>query len=114
MAVVDLEKARTALEEKKALYERLAGEHTGNGTTAGEGKGGDDADAATDLAEGHNRDAKLAVFKQTLAKVLAALNRLDGGTYGRCLKCGAQLSPERLELVPEADCCVKCPTPSAN
>jgi len=106
MEVVDLVKARTALEEKKALYERLAGEHAGNGTKAGEEKGGDDADAASDLAEGHNRTAKFVVFKETLAEVLAALKRLDQGTYGKCLRCGADLDPERLALFPEAQSCV--------
>ena len=112
MTSVDLENARVALEAKKALYERLAGKHTGNGTIAGEGRGGDDADAATDLAEGHNRNATLSVFAGALAKVLAALKRLDDGTYGICLKCGAELDPERLALTPEAECCVKCPVPN--
>lgn len=38
----------------------------------------------------------------------AALDRLDRGVYGTCLRCGTPIPPARLELVPEADLCVAC------
>ena len=28
--------------------------------------------------------------------------------YGRCSRCGAEIPPERLEALPEADTCVNC------
>jgi RNA polymerase-binding transcription factor len=43
-----------------------------------------------------------------LARVVAALARLDGGTWGRCLVCGAQIDPKRLRAVPEAARCTRC------
>jgi RNA polymerase-binding transcription factor DksA len=41
-------------------------------------------------------------------EVLAALARLDAGTYGRCVTCGTTLPDERLEARPEAARCVNC------
>jgi RNA polymerase-binding transcription factor DksA len=36
-----------------------------------------------------------------------ALERIEAGTYGRCVTCGRPIERERLELVPEASECVK-------
>jgi RNA polymerase-binding transcription factor DksA len=36
------------------------------------------------------------------------LQRLDEGTYGRCVDCGQDLSAARLEAKPEAARCVTC------
>jgi RNA polymerase-binding transcription factor DksA len=43
-----------------------------------------------------------------LAKVVAALRRLDGGTYGICSECKQAISPGRLSALPEADRCAAC------
>lgn len=37
-----------------------------------------------------------------------AERRLGEGTYGRCLRCGAQIPPERLEALPAAETCLGC------
>lgn len=37
-----------------------------------------------------------------------ALERVRQGTYGRCLVCGAEIDPERLEIVPTATMCADC------
>ena len=37
-----------------------------------------------------------------------ALDRLDGGTYGRCEGCGEDIKFERLKVTPEATRCSKC------
>lgn len=50
--------------------------------------------------EGQTRD--------TLGDVLAALERIENGTYGVCTRCGAQIAAERLEAMPEASLCVTC------
>jgi hypothetical protein len=44
----------------------------------------------------------------TLSEIDAALCRMDDGTYGACLGCGDAIPVERLEAVPQADCCVRC------
>jgi DnaK suppressor protein len=45
---------------------------------------------------------------QQLALVEAALARLDAGTFGRCLRCGKPIAPERLEALPWAEHCIDC------
>jgi DnaK suppressor protein len=40
--------------------------------------------------------------------VRAALGRIDRGTFGRCLGCGARIPIERLKVQPEAALCHVC------
>jgi DnaK suppressor protein len=40
--------------------------------------------------------------------VTGALARLDDGTFGRCLRCGAAIPDERLEVLPWAAFCIAC------
>jgi RNA polymerase-binding transcription factor DksA len=49
-----------------------------------------------------------ANLQQTIAEIDAALARIDAGTYGRCVTCGAAIPEERLELRPFAGRCVTC------
>jgi RNA polymerase-binding transcription factor DksA len=50
----------------------------------------------------------LALTRHALDEVDEALARLDDGTYGDCIGCGAQISPDRLDAIPAASCCVAC------
>jgi DnaK suppressor protein len=43
-----------------------------------------------------------------LGDIDAALKRIEEGTYGVCVTCGAQISPERLEAMPWATLCIDC------
>jgi DnaK suppressor protein len=47
---------------------------------------------------------------QHLAQVDAAIGRLEGGTYGRCVRCGRDIPPGRLEALPWAAHCIDCQT----
>ncbi len=44
----------------------------------------------------------------------AALRRIDVGDYGVCARCGAEISPERLDAVPYAPMCTACATAAAR
>lgn len=48
--------------------------------------------------------------REIVAQITAALNRLDAGTYGRCIRCHNQIAPARLEARPHAAACVECPS----
>ena len=50
----------------------------------------------------HEREQRLE------GKIRAALERLEAGTFGRCLSCGATIPPERLRARPVTDLCVAC------
>jgi len=73
--------------------------------------GGEDGDAADVASDIYEREKALALIR-TLEKKLQALEHaLDveiKGTYGICEMCGQRISPERLDIVPEATLCVKC------
>ena len=50
----------------------------------------------------------VASTRMVVEQITAALNRLDAGTYGRCIRCGGQIAPARLEVLPHAAACIEC------
>jgi len=44
----------------------------------------------------------------TVTDINEALDRIEAGTYGRCVSCGNPIPDERLEAVPWAALCVPC------
>ncbi len=46
--------------------------------------------------------------RKEIALLQAALARIDAGTYGRCITCGEDIAPQRLEALPYATTCIKC------
>jgi len=51
---------------------------------------------------------------QQLDETEAALDRLDAGTYGRCVHCQEPIAPARLEVLPAARYCVTCQAAKAT
>jgi DnaK suppressor protein len=43
-----------------------------------------------------------------LKEVERALRRIDGGTYGRCERCGEEIDFARLKAVPQTTLCMTC------
>lgn len=43
-----------------------------------------------------------------LQGVQAAIDRMENGTYGNCVKCGQSINPDRLNLQPSVTCCSEC------
>jgi DnaK suppressor protein len=43
-----------------------------------------------------------------LAQVDDALARFDAGTFGRCVRCGRPIAPDRLAALPWAARCIDC------
>lgn len=56
-----------------------------------------------EMAEHGRRNAEAQ-----LARVRAALVRIENGTYGKCGRCGIDIPPERQEYMPETAYCVQC------
>jgi DnaK suppressor protein len=65
-----------------------------------------------DVAESETRsDIDLAVIQmkaETVARIDAALRRLDQGGHGDCVECGEKISIERLTAMPFALRCREC------
>ena len=43
-----------------------------------------------------------------LAKIDAALKKIDDGEYGECISCGEQIGVARLKARPVAELCIEC------
>jgi len=43
-----------------------------------------------------------------LARIVAALRRVEDGSYGACTDCHAPIEPARLQALPEAATCIDC------
>lgn len=64
------------------------------------------ADTASEITDGDNQNALLENSAEQREQIVAALARLDDGTYGTCLDCGQPIPDARLEVRPEAARCV--------
>jgi DnaK suppressor protein len=51
--------------------------------------------------------------QQRIARIRAALERMDKGEYGYCLACGEEIPDARLHADPTAPLCVPCATAQA-
>ncbi len=56
-----------------------------------------------EVTETLRRGARIA-----LTGIEAALDRMDRGTYGRCVRCDAAVAVERLEILPAVAHCMTC------
>lgn len=68
----------------------------------------DPADSGTNLSEADRNEAVLSAAKRQRTEVVDALLRIDNGSYGTCVDCGAAIPDGRLEARPEAARCVAC------
>lgn len=69
---------------------------------------GDSAEQAQERENDEVVDAIGNETAQSIRDVTAALERISDGSYGICADCGELIGEARLEVVPEATCCVKC------
>ena len=65
----------------------------------------------TSRSRNQRSDVDLAVVQmkaETVARIDAALRRVDAGTYGRCVECEEPIAFERLRALPFALRCTSC------
>jgi DnaK suppressor protein len=68
------------------------------------------AEAATD-ADLRERDLREGLrWREREARLRAALEAIEAGTYGVCVDCGAEIPEGRLRALPVAVRCVPCQT----
>jgi DnaK suppressor protein len=66
------------------------------------------ADVASDLYAREELVTEQVTLERELVEVDEALARIAGGTYGRCVDCGAEIATERLAARPQASRCIAC------
>src|SRR5258708_13180955 len=105
---MDTAAARKRLDEIRAELERsikvLRGEHEQDEWASDYPQ--DPADAGANLSESERTEAVLALAKLQRSEVLDALRRIELGTYGTCVDCGAGVPEGRLEANPPAPPCL--------
>lgn len=105
-----LKTIRTKLEEERASVEHQLREHgaeiDGGGIEVG--FDGGFADSGHRTAERAEVLALVEGLSSHRNEVVAALARIDAGTFGTCERCGNPIPEERLEAIPTATLCVAC------
>jgi RNA polymerase-binding transcription factor DksA len=65
-----------------------------------------------ELAQEREGDEVLEALGQSgeaeIARIRAALGRMDRGEYGICVQCGAKITAPRLDLLPYTPFCRRC------
>ena len=69
---------------------------------------GDLGDQGEELIRGAVRHAEKERDQMELRQIADARERMDLGTYGTCVDCGADIRFARLEVLPFSDRCVSC------
>ena len=95
-----LEEMRDDLDKTVAI---LRGEHP-----LARGGAAEAGDAGANLTEADRNAASVQAAMAQRAEVLAALARIDDGSYGRCVDCGHEIPEPRLEARPATPRCVPC------
>ncbi len=97
--------AKTRLEaqltELEARQERIAGD-------LAEPLSPDSSEQAVELEDDASLEGQAALIASEITSVKRALARIEDGTYGECVRCGAEIASARLEARPEAALCIEC------
>lgn len=113
MTKLDLHKIRQLLEAEKAeILAHVSWE--GNGDGRSDDFNPDRDDLAQDYIAIERGAALLALEREQLEQINAALARIEDGVYGICADCGEPIPPERLEILPYATLCVRCQSKQAR
>ena len=104
---MEISVARKRLEEMRADLDRtvavLMGEHD-----LVRGGDADPGDAGANLTEADRNAAAVQTAMAQRGEVLAALARVDDGSYGKCVDCTGPVPEPRLEARPATARCVPC------
>lgn len=76
-----------------------------------------DRDWVERATEDENDEVLGQLDEMTRAEVVElryAVERIDTGTYGRCERCGADISFARLEALPGTSVCVRCASAASS
>jgi len=68
----------------------------------------DDDDLGHDATEDILQDSLAKTHEEILEKINFALERIEKGTYGQCLKCQKEIAEEDLVKLPWAEHCSHC------
>ena len=109
MNAAQLEEIRATLTKQKVEVEKqLEDYHSAVGTSDDKPDQEGFADSAHVAAERSEAISLMEQLEQTSAELTKALERIEQGSYGSCERCGGEIPPERLEVLPTTSLCVSC------
>lgn len=91
----------TRLAELEAREKRIAADLS-------EPLSADSAEQAVEKEDDAGLEAEATLVEKEIASVKRALSRISDGTYGQCVRCGANIAEARLDARPEAALCIDC------
>ena len=115
---INLEQFRSRLEsEQKRLLEELEQLKANVRPTEERREGSPFGKREEEATESFELEKRLALEQQIrdhLAEVEHALRKFEEGTYGFCDNCSQPIDPARLEVLPQANLCMKCKSKNAK
>jgi DnaK suppressor protein len=73
----------------------------------------DSSERAVQTEDDEALEGQAQVAASEIASVRRALERIEDGSYGQCVKCGEEIAEGRLEARPEAALCITCASEAA-
>jgi len=68
----------------------------------------DPLDMTLQAAERELTVQRLGLSSTLARRIQSAIERLDNGSFGLCLKCEDNIAPKRLNALPWAELCIRC------
>lgn len=68
----------------------------------------DSSERAIEMEDDQSLEGQAVLITREIDSVKRALVRIEKGTYGECIRCGAEIASKRLEARPEAALCFPC------
>ena len=105
-----MQSLRKKLEQARDQFSYEANRKATDGRDSGRDGAADVADQALTTYTKEVTFSQSENETQLLQMVNASLQRMDDGTYGKCLSCGRDIGTKRLEAVPWTHLCIDCQT----
>lgn len=107
---MDVKRARAQLEARLAEIGHSSAVLAGEGAEQGAGELNNvrehPGDQGTDLSDAEREVRVLDAAAADQRMIVQALERIDNGTYGKCIDCGKKIPDARLKARPEVARCV--------
>jgi len=103
--MIDTASARTRLEQQLAELQSRQARILAD---LAEPLNADSEEQAVEAEDDASLEAQAGLVAREIASIKRALGRIEEGTYGECVRCGADIAPGRLEARPEAALCITC------
>ena len=102
---MDLKRTKSLLEERLAMLTTRAEEAE---STLREGHSADFEEYATEAKGDEVLESLEGSAVAEISQINAALARIEDGSYGECVTCGAEVGEKRMEAVPHTPQCITC------